>query len=131
MPRIFEKVFNTAQRKADQEKRRAEAEVAGVDKNGLMLHLHGLDGARFSRLRALVEGKPVTGPMPTTPIIPSIPTVSNNINPRLTTFFTNNPSGRFGAVGEGQALCGVHGPSLVFGECTDIGLFAGEFHAKF
>jgi Ricin-type beta-trefoil lectin domain/Phosphatidylinositol-specific phospholipase C, X domain len=30
--------------------------------------------------------------------IPSIPTVSNNINPRLTTFFTNNPSGRFGAV---------------------------------
>ncbi|RYD20361.1 MAG: phosphatidylinositol-specific phospholipase C domain-containing protein [Verrucomicrobiaceae bacterium] len=30
--------------------------------------------------------------------IPSIPTVSNNINPRLTTFFTNNPSGRFGCV---------------------------------
>lgn len=47
---------------------RLSAEVAGVDKNGLMLHLHGLDGARFSRLRALVEGKPVTGPMPTTPM---------------------------------------------------------------
>ncbi len=30
--------------------------------------------------------------------IPNIPAVSNNINPRLTTFFTNNPSGRFGAV---------------------------------
>ncbi|MES2658496.1 MAG: phosphatidylinositol-specific phospholipase C domain-containing protein [Verrucomicrobiota bacterium] len=30
--------------------------------------------------------------------IPNITTVSNNINPRLTTFFTNNPSGRFGAI---------------------------------
>lgn len=30
--------------------------------------------------------------------IPNIPTVSNNINPRLVTFFNNNPSGRFGAV---------------------------------
>ncbi|MEO5916656.1 MAG: phosphatidylinositol-specific phospholipase C domain-containing protein [Luteolibacter sp.] len=30
--------------------------------------------------------------------IPSITTVSNNINPRLTTFFTANPSGRFGAI---------------------------------
>ena len=30
--------------------------------------------------------------------IPSITTVSNNINLRLTTFFTNNPSGRFGAL---------------------------------
>jgi hypothetical protein len=46
---------------------RIAAEVAGVDKSGLMLHLPGLDGARFSRLRALVEGKPVTGPMPASP----------------------------------------------------------------
>ena len=30
--------------------------------------------------------------------IPSITTVSNNINPRITTYFTNNPSGRFGAI---------------------------------
>lgn len=30
--------------------------------------------------------------------IPSIPTVSNNINPRLATFFAANTSGRFGAV---------------------------------
>lgn len=30
--------------------------------------------------------------------IPNITTVSNNINPRLTTFFTANPSGRFGAI---------------------------------
>lgn len=30
--------------------------------------------------------------------IPSITTVSNNINPRLTSYFTANPSGRFGAV---------------------------------
>lgn len=30
--------------------------------------------------------------------IPSIATVSNNINPRLTTFFNANPSGRFGAI---------------------------------
>src|SRR5687767_10377043 len=46
---------------------RIAAEVAGVDKNALMLHLPGLDGARFSRLRALVEGKPFTAPMPSTP----------------------------------------------------------------
>jgi hypothetical protein len=46
---------------------RLSAEVAGVDKSGLMLHLPGLDGARFSRLRALVEGKPITAPMPSTP----------------------------------------------------------------
>lgn len=46
---------------------RISAEVAGVDKTGLMLHLPGLDGARFSRLRALVEGKPMPGPMPSTP----------------------------------------------------------------
>lgn len=43
---------------------RLSAEVAGVDKSGLMLHLPGLDGARFSRLRALVEGKP----LPSTPL---------------------------------------------------------------
>ena len=30
--------------------------------------------------------------------IPNIPTVSNNINPRITTFFNANPSGRFGAL---------------------------------
>lgn len=30
--------------------------------------------------------------------IPSIPNVSNNINPRITTFFNANPSGRFGAL---------------------------------
>ncbi|MES2923734.1 MAG: phosphatidylinositol-specific phospholipase C domain-containing protein [Verrucomicrobiota bacterium] len=30
--------------------------------------------------------------------IPNITTVSNNINPRLTTFFNANPSGRFGAI---------------------------------
>ncbi len=30
--------------------------------------------------------------------IPSIPSVSNNINPRLTTFFNANPSGRFGVI---------------------------------
>ncbi|MES2475103.1 MAG: phosphatidylinositol-specific phospholipase C domain-containing protein [Verrucomicrobiota bacterium] len=30
--------------------------------------------------------------------IPSITTISNTINPRLTTFFNANPSGRFGAV---------------------------------
>lgn len=30
--------------------------------------------------------------------IPSITTVSNNINPRLSTFFTSNPSGRFGSI---------------------------------
>lgn len=52
---------------------RITAEVAGVDKSGLMLHLPGLDGARFSRLRALVEGKPVTGPMPSTPALKQPP----------------------------------------------------------
>ncbi|MBK1881406.1 phosphatidylinositol-specific phospholipase C domain-containing protein [Luteolibacter pohnpeiensis] len=30
--------------------------------------------------------------------IPSITTVSNSINPQLTTFFNDNPSGRFGAI---------------------------------
>jgi 1-phosphatidylinositol phosphodiesterase len=34
----------------------------------------------------------------TTVILPNITTVSNNINPRITTYFTANPSGRFGAV---------------------------------
>ncbi|QJE98715.1 phosphatidylinositol-specific phospholipase C domain-containing protein [Luteolibacter luteus] len=30
--------------------------------------------------------------------IPNIPNVSNNINPRLVTFFNGNPSGRFGSI---------------------------------
>jgi 1-phosphatidylinositol phosphodiesterase len=41
--------------------------------------------------------------------IPSIPTVSNNINPRVTNFFTANTSGRFGIIAMDFAEAGRSG----------------------
>ena len=52
---------------------RLAAEVAGVEKDALLLLLPDLDSARWTRLRALIEGKPLAGTMPSTPLIRTPP----------------------------------------------------------
>lgn len=52
---------------------RLAAEVAGIEKDALLLLLPDLDIARWTRLRALIEGKPLAGTMPSTPLLRTPP----------------------------------------------------------
>lgn len=47
---------------------RLAAQVAGVEKNAMLLDLLALDTARWARLQALVDGKPAAATLPTGPL---------------------------------------------------------------
>lgn len=47
---------------------RLAAQVAGVEKNAMLLDLLALDTARWARLQALVDGKPAATTLPTGPL---------------------------------------------------------------
>lgn len=48
---------------------RLAAQVAGIEKNAMLLDLLGLDTSRWARLQALVDGKPPTSMLPDSPLL--------------------------------------------------------------